>query len=112
MIYVTANVVEGNALFTLISPLQDIVICSVLNVNTYIPLCLLHYQEGTCYIAKVPFRGAPCSDAAGKQKTYKWIMKQVNVSLSGRLWDNEQRAPYFNYKVSCLYFIVQALILF
>ncbi|XP_070817015.1 di-N-acetylchitobiase isoform X1 [Chaetodon trifascialis] len=60
--------------------------------------CLNLSQEGICFIAKVPFRGAPCSDAAGKQKTYKWIMTQVNTSLSGRLWDNEQQAPYFNYE--------------
>ncbi|XP_044055954.1 di-N-acetylchitobiase [Siniperca chuatsi] len=60
--------------------------------------CLNLSQEGICSISKVPFRGAPCSDAAGRQKTYKWIMKQVNVSFSGRLWDNEQQAPYFNYK--------------
>ncbi|KAG8003721.1 Di-N-acetylchitobiase [Nibea albiflora] len=60
--------------------------------------CLDLSQEGVCTIAKVPFRGAPCSDAAGKQKTYKWIMKQVNVSMSGSLWDDEQKAPYFNYK--------------
>ncbi|XP_076583395.1 di-N-acetylchitobiase [Chaetodon auriga] len=58
----------------------------------------LNLSQGICYIAKVPFRGAPCSDAAGRQKTYKWIMTQVNTSLSGRLWDNEQQAPYFNYK--------------
>ncbi|XP_047442096.1 di-N-acetylchitobiase isoform X1 [Mugil cephalus] len=60
--------------------------------------CVNLSQEGICSIAKVPFRGAPCSDAAGKQKTYKWIMKQVNSSLSGRLWDDKQQAPYFNYK--------------
>ncbi|XP_070765046.1 di-N-acetylchitobiase [Enoplosus armatus] len=60
--------------------------------------CLNLSQEGTCSITKVPFRGAPCSDAAGRQKTYKWIMKQVNISFSGRLWDNKQQAPYFNYK--------------
>lgn len=60
--------------------------------------CLNLSQEGICSIAKVPFRGAPCSDAAGRQKTYKWIMKQVNSSLSGRLWDKSQQAPYFNYK--------------
>ncbi|XP_026201068.1 di-N-acetylchitobiase [Anabas testudineus] len=60
--------------------------------------CLNLSQEGICSIAKVPFRGAPCSDAAGKQKTYKWIMQQVNSSLSGRLWDSKQQAPYFNYK--------------
>ncbi|XP_070817016.1 di-N-acetylchitobiase isoform X2 [Chaetodon trifascialis] len=58
----------------------------------------LNLSQGICFIAKVPFRGAPCSDAAGKQKTYKWIMTQVNTSLSGRLWDNEQQAPYFNYE--------------
>lgn len=61
-------------------------------------LCLNLSQEGVCSIAKVPFRGAPCSDAAGRQKTYKWIMKQVNASMSGRLWDDEQWAPFFNYK--------------
>ncbi|KAM4629492.1 di-N-acetylchitobiase [Polymixia lowei] len=60
--------------------------------------CLNLSQEGVCSIAKVPFRGAPCSDAAGKQKPYSWIMKQVNNSMSGRLWDNQQQAPYFNYK--------------
>ncbi|MEQ2226125.1 hypothetical protein ILYODFUR_024385, partial [Ilyodon furcidens] len=55
--------------------------------------------EGICYIAKVPFRGAPCSDAAGTQKPYKWIMRQLNSpTSSGRLWDDGQKAPYFYYK--------------
>lgn len=61
---------------------------------------IFHCQEGMCFIEKVPFRGAPCSDAAGTQKTYKWMMKQVNMSLSGRRWDDDAKAPYFNYKVS------------
>ncbi|XP_076007519.1 di-N-acetylchitobiase [Genypterus blacodes] len=60
--------------------------------------CLNLSQGGVCSIAKVPFRGAPCSDAAGRQKPYSWIMKQVSSSSSGRLWDEEQLAPYFNYK--------------
>ncbi|XP_034533030.1 di-N-acetylchitobiase [Notolabrus celidotus] len=60
--------------------------------------CLNLSVEGICSIAKVPFRGAPCSDAAGKQKPYNWIMKEVNISMSGRLWDDRQQAPYFNYK--------------
>ncbi|KAM7409496.1 hypothetical protein PAMA_001129 [Pampus argenteus] len=60
--------------------------------------CLNLSQEGICSIPKVPYCGAPCSDAAGKQKPYSWIMKQVNSSLSGRLWDSKQQAPYFNYK--------------
>ncbi|CAN9500371.1 unnamed protein product [Ophioblennius macclurei] len=60
--------------------------------------CLNLSQDGVCSIAEVPFRGAPCSDAAGKQKPYKWLMQQVNSSFSGRLWDEKQQAPYFNYK--------------
>ncbi|XP_008327096.1 di-N-acetylchitobiase [Cynoglossus semilaevis] len=60
--------------------------------------CLSLSEEGKCSIAKVPFRGAPCSDAAGRQKTYKWIMKQVDSSMTGRMWDSQQMAPYFNYK--------------
>lgn len=60
--------------------------------------CLNLSQEGICSIEKVPFRGAPCSDAAGRQKPYSWIMKHVKASLTGRLWDSKQKAPYFNYQ--------------
>lgn len=60
--------------------------------------CLNLSQEGICFIPKVPFRGVPCSDAAGIQKKYSWIMQQVKSSLSGRLWDSKQQAPYFSYK--------------
>nr|XP_004653810.1 di-N-acetylchitobiase isoform X1 [Jaculus jaculus] len=60
--------------------------------------CLNFSEGGVCTIAKVPFRGAPCSDAAGRQVPYKTIMKQVNTSVSGSQWDADQQAPYFNYK--------------
>ncbi|KAM3839651.1 di-N-acetylchitobiase-like [Vipera latastei] len=53
-----------------------------------------------CIIEKIPFRGAPCSDAAGRQVSYKTIMTQVNSSLSGILWDEEPKAPYLEYKDS------------
>ncbi|XP_063154260.1 di-N-acetylchitobiase-like [Candoia aspera] len=53
-----------------------------------------------CTIEKIPFRGAPCSDAVGRQVPYKIIMTQVNSSLSGILWDEEQKAPYLEYKDS------------
>ncbi|KAL7984953.1 hypothetical protein Chor_003523 [Crotalus horridus] len=53
-----------------------------------------------CILEKIPFRGAPCSDAAGRQVPYKTIMTQVNSSLSGILWDEEQKAPYLEYKDS------------
>ncbi|XP_030640682.1 di-N-acetylchitobiase [Chanos chanos] len=55
-------------------------------------------EGGVCTIPKVPFRGAPCSDAAGRQIAYHTMMKQLNASMSGRLWDKVQQAPYYNYK--------------
>ncbi|XP_066547792.1 di-N-acetylchitobiase [Amia ocellicauda] len=60
--------------------------------------CLELTHEGVCKIANVPFRGAPCSDAAGRQIPYRIMMKQLNSSTSGRMWDDNQRAPYYNYK--------------
>lgn len=60
--------------------------------------CVNLTENGECFIAKVPFRGAPCSDAAGRQVRYSHIMTQVNDSLTGRLWDDQASAPYYNYK--------------
>ncbi|KAG5275595.1 hypothetical protein AALO_G00122150 [Alosa alosa] len=60
--------------------------------------CLTFSQGGACEIQKVPFRGAPCSDAAGRQIPYSFMMKQINSSMSGRMWDVEQQSPYYNYK--------------
>ncbi|NXO19094.1 DIAC acetylchitobiase, partial [Oriolus oriolus] len=57
-------------------------------------------QDHVCSLAKVPFRGAPCSDAAGSQVPYATLMKQVNSSLSGVLWDELQKAPFYEYKDS------------
>ncbi|XP_061489490.1 di-N-acetylchitobiase-like isoform X3 [Rhineura floridana] len=55
-------------------------------------------KDHVCSFAKIPFQGAPCSDAAGHQVPYKIIMNQTNHSLSGILWDEEQKAPYLEYK--------------
>ncbi|XP_076880452.1 di-N-acetylchitobiase [Brachyhypopomus gauderio] len=60
--------------------------------------CLNFSQQGVCTIREVPFRGAPCSDASGRQIPYSTMMRQVNRSMSGRLWDEIQLAPYYNYK--------------
>ncbi|XP_077882738.1 di-N-acetylchitobiase isoform X2 [Ictidomys tridecemlineatus] len=60
--------------------------------------CLNLSEDHVCTIAKVPFQGAPCSDAAGHQVPYKTIMKQINSSISGSQWNKEQMAPYYNYK--------------
>ncbi|XP_053549283.1 di-N-acetylchitobiase [Bombina bombina] len=61
-------------------------------------VCLNLSQNNTCNIKSVPFRGAPCSDAAGRQVPYRVIMKQVNSSVTGRLWDETQKASFYNYK--------------
>ncbi|XP_063283697.1 di-N-acetylchitobiase [Pelobates fuscus] len=60
--------------------------------------CLELSQDNKCALFKRPFRGAPCSDAAGVQVSYRAIMKQVNGSSSGRLWDDQQKSPFYNYK--------------
>ncbi|KAM9324670.1 di-N-acetylchitobiase-like [Gastrophryne carolinensis] len=60
--------------------------------------CLQLTEDNRCKLKAVPFRGAPCSDAASRQVAYRTIMKQVNSSLTGRLWDDQQKAPFYNYK--------------
>ena len=50
-----------------------------------------------CHIAHVPFRGAPCSDAAGKQFAYKDIVTKF-VPKAGRvLWDELSKSPYLDF---------------
>ncbi|XP_030061643.1 di-N-acetylchitobiase [Microcaecilia unicolor] len=60
--------------------------------------CLNLSKDHKCTLHKVPFRGAPCSDAAGNQVAYRAMMKQINSSISGRLWDDQQKAPFYEYK--------------
>ncbi|XP_071983081.1 di-N-acetylchitobiase [Engystomops pustulosus] len=60
--------------------------------------CLELTEDHKCKIEKKPFRGAECSDAVGSQVPYRSIMKNVNNSLTGRLWDDVQKAPFYNYK--------------
>ncbi|KAJ8793491.1 hypothetical protein J1605_019325 [Eschrichtius robustus] len=38
----------------------------------------------------------PCKDAVYRQVAYQMIMKQVNSSTSGRLWDKNQQSPYYH----------------
>ncbi|XP_018417372.1 PREDICTED: di-N-acetylchitobiase [Nanorana parkeri] len=61
-------------------------------------VCLNLTEDNRCALEKRAFRGAPCSDAVGRQVGYGTIMKQVNSSLTGRLWNDEQKAPFYNYK--------------
>jgi len=52
-----------------------------------------------CPIQEVPFRGCPCSDAAGGQRGYAAIMSllALNATAPGRQWENANAAPYFHY---------------
>ncbi|OQR96912.1 Di-N-acetylchitobiase [Thraustotheca clavata] len=49
-----------------------------------------------CSIAQEPFRGAPCSDAAGSQLDYGDIV--ARLATSNRLWDPLTATPYFHTK--------------
>lgn len=51
-----------------------------------------------CPIKSVPFRGVNCSDAAGSEIGYQDIMRRFakGASPTGRLWDANQGASYFN----------------
>lgn len=49
-----------------------------------------------CPIRPVPFRGVNCSDAAGSEVGYAAILQHARRSTTGRQWDSNQGAPYFN----------------
>ncbi|XP_063155936.1 di-N-acetylchitobiase-like [Candoia aspera] len=53
-----------------------------------------------CVFAKNVFQGAPCNHATISQAPYRIIMKWEKSSISGILWDEEQKAPYLEYKDS------------
>lgn len=61
--------------------------------------CLHYTKDNKCLMKKVPFRGAPCSDAGGSQLNYSVIKGQLlKTSFTGRLWDVASQSPYFSYK--------------
>ena len=55
-------------------------------------------ESDTCHIKKVPFRGANCSDAAGRQIPYSSVNDLLLTrSVAGRKWDESSQSPYFDY---------------
>jgi len=67
--------------------------------------CLLNasrIDSEYCPITSVPFRGAPCSDAAGTEVSYGSIMPMLGGTsvVGNRRWDNNTMSPYFNYLAS------------
>ncbi|XP_067846969.1 di-N-acetylchitobiase-like [Heptranchias perlo] len=62
--------------------------------------CTQFFETGRCVLEKIPFRGAPCSNAAGRQVPYKEIGQHVHKSITGRYWDDEQKVPSYIYMVN------------
>ncbi|CAM1320675.1 CTBS (predicted) [Pycnogonum litorale] len=63
-------------------------------------ICLNLTHQNKCVIKKIPFHGAPCSDAAGTEVPYTDVLdifKKHNIS--DRLWDDNAKSPYFNFKI-------------
>ncbi|XP_028393894.1 di-N-acetylchitobiase-like isoform X2 [Dendronephthya gigantea] len=60
--------------------------------------CIAVTGVDTCHIKKVPYQGANCSDAAGKQVAYSTINDLLLTRTeSGRKWDAGSQSPYFDY---------------
>ncbi|XP_067846999.1 di-N-acetylchitobiase-like [Heptranchias perlo] len=62
--------------------------------------CTQFFETGRCVLENIPFRGAPCSNAAGRQVPYKEIVQHVHKSITGRYWDDEQKVPSYIYMVN------------
>lgn len=64
----------------------------------YIYPCTDMSVNGVCSIREVPFRGVNCSDAAGKEIDYSYIIELVKNSTTGKIVDQIAQSPFFNYK--------------
>jgi len=66
--------------------------------------CTSTGPEQKCYIAKVPFRGVNCSDAAGRQLPYNQISDIV--AKYGSNWDQHSQSQfaYFNVRLIINFF--------
>ena len=53
--------------------------------------------DSRCAIDPVPFRGAPCSDAAGTEKDYLLYTQLLAHSPTGRHWSQQYASWWFNY---------------
>ncbi|KAK8724512.1 hypothetical protein OTU49_011109 [Cherax quadricarinatus] len=60
--------------------------------------CILLDQNDTCYIEEIPFRGANCSDAAGKQFPYSYMVATREEFNATYHWDENSLSPWYNIK--------------
>lgn len=72
--------------------------CSLSFESFFIEKLYIYFQENKCAIKPVPFRGVNCSDAAGSEINYSYIMTSLlPKSSTGRIWDQKTLSPYFNF---------------
>ncbi|XP_069837632.1 di-N-acetylchitobiase-like isoform X2 [Dendropsophus ebraccatus] len=64
----------------------------------YDHICHNLTEDNQCKLGKSSFQGAKGVNLEGTQVPYRTMMKQVNNSMTGRLWDDIQKAPFYNYK--------------
>ncbi|XP_072920012.1 di-N-acetylchitobiase-like [Hemitrygon akajei] len=58
--------------------------------------CKRFLGVGECELETIS-RGVPCSYTEARQIPYKDIMQRLPRSLTGRFWDDDWKAPYFDY---------------
>jgi di-N-acetylchitobiase len=62
------------------------------------PCISYDFTNNICTIPSVPYRGVNCSDAAGQELGYSYMMTMLNQSFTGQLWDSVAMSPYASYK--------------
>lgn len=57
--------------------------------------CIKFDEDETCHIEKVPFRGANCSDAAGSQHPYSYMLETLKEHNATYQWEWKTCTPYY-----------------
>lgn len=61
--------------------------------------CISVSDNNVCQIKRVPYLGANCSDAAGKEINYSYILSDLlPLTTTGLLYDTTTESLYFTYK--------------
>ncbi|XP_069795430.1 di-N-acetylchitobiase-like isoform X2 [Narcine bancroftii] len=59
--------------------------------------CQPFVEAGFCALGNVSYRGTPCSARNAHRLYYKDIMNLLPRSITGRIWDDVHKAPFFVY---------------
>nr|XP_045600203.1 di-N-acetylchitobiase-like isoform X2 [Procambarus clarkii] len=60
--------------------------------------CISLDQNDTCFIEEIPFRGANCSDAAGTQYPYSYMVATLEEFNATYHWEESSLTPWYNIK--------------